>query len=283
MNRDGETIHSLGTGIIAGLASTVDLGGNAASATDTQVTSNDSQTVGQQRSFAVRAGATYTVTKYLGVVTGPAATRAQRAPAARAGQDPAGQPLRPACLHRRDNWTTAARVRGKTQGIQDDLAFRPVRARYVRIRSPRLLTAPRPCWRKSLRPRPALLRKLRDELTDAVNYLEVRLFAAPGSPVLGMSDSARFPYIGHRPCTRASGKADEVLTFVIHPLIHADDDVGPGQARRSQLVAITRLSKFPDAILRKKLKCCSVRSQVSGPIHRGRGPARYSPQVLELE
>lgn len=131
--------------------------------------------------------------------------------------------------------------------------------------------------------RPASLRKLRDELTDAVNYLEVGLFAVPGFSVFGMSDSARFAYIGHRPCTRASGRADEVLTFVVHPLIHADDDVGPGQARRSQLVAITRLSKFPDAILRKKLKCCSVRSQVSGPIHCGRGPARYSPQVLELE
>jgi len=98
-----------------------------------------------------------------------------------------------------------------------------------------------------------------------------------------MGDSARFAYIGHRPYTRASGKADEAATFVVHPLIHADDDVGPGQARRSQLVAIIKLGKFPDAILRKKLKCFSIRSQVSSPIHYGRGPARYSPQVLELE
>src|SRR6516225_6012895 len=116
--------------------------------------------------------------------------------------------------------------------------------------------------------RPASLGKLREELTDAVNYLEVRLFPVPGPSVLGMSDSARFAYIGHRPYTRASGKADEGLTFVVHPLIHADDHVGPGQARRSQLVAITILSKFPDALLRKKLKRFSVSSQVSGPIHR---------------
>src|SRR5215471_12993000 len=131
--------------------------------------------------------------------------------------------------------------------------------------------------------RPASLGKLRDELADAVNYLDVRLFPVPVFSVLGMSDSARFAYIGHRPYTRASGKADEVLTFVVHPLIHADDHVGPGQARRSQLVAITSLSKFPDTILRKKLKCFSVRGQVSGPLHCCRGPARYSPQVLELE
>ena len=74
------------------------------------------------------------------------------------------------------------------------------------------------------------LGKLRDELTDAVNYLEVRLFPAPGSSVVGMGDPARFAYIGHRPYARASRKADEVLTFVVHPLIHADDNAGPGQA-----------------------------------------------------
>jgi hypothetical protein len=31
------------------------------------------------------------------------------------------------------SWTTAAQVRGKTQGTQDELTFQPVRARYVRI------------------------------------------------------------------------------------------------------------------------------------------------------
>ena len=80
------------------------------------------------------------------------------------------------------------------------------------------------------RRRPASLGKLRDELTDAVNYLEVRLFPVPGLSVHGTSDSARFAYIGHRPYARASRKADEVLTFVVHPLIHADDNAGPGQA-----------------------------------------------------
>jgi trehalose/maltose hydrolase-like predicted phosphorylase len=91
-HQDWETIHTLGTGIIAGLASTVNLSSNAASATETQVTSNDSQTVGQQLSFAVTAGGTYTVTKYVGVVTAPAAASAaaaqqQSAAAAAAGFD----------------------------------------------------------------------------------------------------------------------------------------------------------------------------------------------------
>ena len=75
-HQDWETIRTLGTGIIAGLASTVDLSANAAGATDTQVSSNDPQTVGQQLSFAVTAGGTYTVTKYVGVVTAPDAASA---------------------------------------------------------------------------------------------------------------------------------------------------------------------------------------------------------------
>ena len=92
-HRDWETIQTLGTGIIAGLASTVNLSANAASATDTQVNSNDSQTVGQQLSFSVAAGSTYTVTKYVGVVTAPgaasaaAAAQQQSAAAAAAGFD----------------------------------------------------------------------------------------------------------------------------------------------------------------------------------------------------
>lgn len=90
---DWETIQTLGTGIIAGLASTVGLSGNAAAPTDTQVTSTNSQTVGQQLSFGVTAGGTYTVTKYVGVVTAPtaasaaASARQQSAAAAAAGFD----------------------------------------------------------------------------------------------------------------------------------------------------------------------------------------------------
>jgi trehalose/maltose hydrolase-like predicted phosphorylase len=90
-HQDWEAIHTLGTGIVAGLASTVNLSANAATATDTQVSSNDSQTVGQRLSFAVTAGSTYTVTKYVGVVTAPSAAsattsaRRQSAAAAAAG------------------------------------------------------------------------------------------------------------------------------------------------------------------------------------------------------
>src|SRR5581483_1225202 len=87
-HRDWETIHTLGTGIIAGLASTVNLSANAGAVADRQVTSSDSQTVGQQLSFGVKAGGTYTVTKYVGVVTAAsaasAAARARRQSAAAA-------------------------------------------------------------------------------------------------------------------------------------------------------------------------------------------------------
>jgi trehalose/maltose hydrolase-like predicted phosphorylase len=92
-HQDWETIKTLGTGIIAGLASTVNLSASAAGASDTQVSSTDAQTVGQQLSFPVTAGRTYTVTKYLGVVTAPSAAsaaasaRRQSAAAAAAGFD----------------------------------------------------------------------------------------------------------------------------------------------------------------------------------------------------
>jgi trehalose/maltose hydrolase-like predicted phosphorylase len=92
-HRDWETIRTLGTGIVAGLASTVGLSGNTAGATDTRVPSTDPQTVGQQLSFAVTAGSTYAVTKYVGVVTAPgsasaaAAAQQQSAAAAAAGFD----------------------------------------------------------------------------------------------------------------------------------------------------------------------------------------------------
>jgi trehalose/maltose hydrolase-like predicted phosphorylase len=90
-HRDWETIHTLGTGLIAGLASTVNLSANAGAVTDTQVSGSDSQTVGQQLSFGVTTGSTYTVTKYVGVVTAPgaasaaAAAQQQSAAAAAAG------------------------------------------------------------------------------------------------------------------------------------------------------------------------------------------------------
>jgi trehalose/maltose hydrolase-like predicted phosphorylase len=78
-HRDWETIHTLGTGITAGLASTVNLSANAEAPTDTRVASSDSQTVGQQLSFGVTAGRTYAVTKYVGVVTAPGAASAAAA------------------------------------------------------------------------------------------------------------------------------------------------------------------------------------------------------------
>jgi trehalose/maltose hydrolase-like predicted phosphorylase len=92
-HRDWETVQTLGTGIIAGLASTVNLSANAGPVTDTQATDNDSQTVGQKLSFGVSAGATYTVSKYVGVITAPSAASAaaaaqrQSAAAAAAGFD----------------------------------------------------------------------------------------------------------------------------------------------------------------------------------------------------
>jgi hypothetical protein len=109
--------------------------------------------------------------------------------------------------------------------------------------------------------------KLRDELADARNYLLVSLFPVPGSPLLGMSDSTWFAYISHRPYTRAGREADELLTLVMNPLIHANDNVGPGQPRRGQLVSVTGFGKFLDAILRKKPKCFTISGPISRPVH----------------
>jgi trehalose/maltose hydrolase-like predicted phosphorylase len=92
-HQDWETIQTMGTGIVAGLASTVKLSANAGTVSDTKVAGGDAQTVGQQLSFGVTAGGTYTVTKYVGVVTASAATgaaasaRQQSAAAAGAGFD----------------------------------------------------------------------------------------------------------------------------------------------------------------------------------------------------
>ena len=103
-----------------------------------------------------------------------------------------------------------------------------MRARYVRVQIAAATYGTPPMLEEITAPTASILGKLRDELTDAVNYLVVRLFPVPGFPVLGIGDPARFAYVIHRPYTRASRKADEVLTFVVHSLIHADDDAAPG-------------------------------------------------------
>src|SRR5215467_2099986 len=115
--------------------------------------------------------------------------------------------------------------------------------------------------------------KLGDEPADAFNYLLISFFSVQSFPALSMSDSSPFTYIRHRPCMRGVRKADELLTFVVNSLIHANDNVRPCQARRGQLVAILHFSKFPDAMLREKPKCFGVSSPVSYPIHCCRGPA----------
>jgi|SRR6516164_4006964 len=115
--------------------------------------------------------------------------------------------------------------------------------------------------------------KLGDELADAFNYLLISFFSVQSFPALSLDDSSRLAYIRHRPCMRGARKADKLLTFVVDSLIHADGNVRPCQARRGQLVAILRFSKFPDAMLREKPKCFGVGSPVSYPIHCCRGPA----------
>jgi trehalose/maltose hydrolase-like predicted phosphorylase len=67
--QDWETVKTQGTNLVAGLASRVGLSSNAANATDTPV-SGGSQSVGQRLGFAVTAGQSYTVTKYVGVASG---------------------------------------------------------------------------------------------------------------------------------------------------------------------------------------------------------------------
>jgi trehalose/maltose hydrolase-like predicted phosphorylase len=66
---DWETVSTQGTNLVAGLASRVGLSPNAANATDTPV-SGGSQSVGQRLGFAVAAGQSYTVTKYVGIASG---------------------------------------------------------------------------------------------------------------------------------------------------------------------------------------------------------------------
>ncbi|MBV9382522.1 MAG: discoidin domain-containing protein [Streptosporangiaceae bacterium] len=84
--RDWETIRTEGTGIIAGLASQIRLGPGAVQATGTPVTGSGPQSVGQQFTFGVTAGRSYTVTKYVGIETAGSA----RAAAAAARQQASG-------------------------------------------------------------------------------------------------------------------------------------------------------------------------------------------------
>jgi trehalose/maltose hydrolase-like predicted phosphorylase len=67
--RQWETIATQGTGIVAGLASRMELGRVASATSGTPVEVSAAQSVGQRVTLSVRAGTTYTVTKYVGVVT----------------------------------------------------------------------------------------------------------------------------------------------------------------------------------------------------------------------
>jgi trehalose/maltose hydrolase-like predicted phosphorylase len=89
--QDWVTVRTEGTGIIAGLASQLSLGPGAGQAADAQVAESDPQSVGQQLTFAVTAGRSYTVTKFAGIATAGTASgaamaaRQQAAAAADAG------------------------------------------------------------------------------------------------------------------------------------------------------------------------------------------------------
>jgi trehalose/maltose hydrolase-like predicted phosphorylase len=66
--RDSLAVRTLGTGIVATLASQLETSSNVQAATNTPVDGGP-QTVGQRLSFAVQAGRAYSVSKYVGVVT----------------------------------------------------------------------------------------------------------------------------------------------------------------------------------------------------------------------
>jgi trehalose/maltose hydrolase-like predicted phosphorylase len=78
-HRYWQAIRAKGTGLIAGLASQVVLGPGARQVTDTAGGSSSSQTVGQLIRFRVSSGHSYSVTKYVGIVTGPTAAAATAA------------------------------------------------------------------------------------------------------------------------------------------------------------------------------------------------------------
>jgi Glycosyl hydrolase family 65, N-terminal domain/NedA-like, galactose-binding domain len=68
--QDWESIQTMGTDLIAALASRAIVGTGAANVTDAAVTGGGPQTVGQRLSFGVTQGQTYTVTKYVGIAKG---------------------------------------------------------------------------------------------------------------------------------------------------------------------------------------------------------------------
>jgi trehalose/maltose hydrolase-like predicted phosphorylase len=76
--QDWETIRTLGTGLIAGLASQLTLAPAAGNTTDTPVASTNPQSVVQQLSFSVSSGRSYTVTKYVGIDTAAGAADAAK-------------------------------------------------------------------------------------------------------------------------------------------------------------------------------------------------------------
>ena len=74
-----QAIRAKGTGLIAGLASQVVVSPGARQVTDTAGGSSAAQTVGQRIQFRVSSGHSYSVTKYVGIVTGPTAAAATAA------------------------------------------------------------------------------------------------------------------------------------------------------------------------------------------------------------
>ena len=68
-SRIWESVRTQGTGLVAGLASTVDLSASAGHPAPQAVTGLPDQSVGQRFTFPVQAGHTYTATKYVGVAT----------------------------------------------------------------------------------------------------------------------------------------------------------------------------------------------------------------------
>jgi trehalose/maltose hydrolase-like predicted phosphorylase len=86
-----EAVRTMGTGITAALASRVTVQPRSAATGDTPVAADVEQTVGQRLDLSVHAGTTYTVTKYVGVVTSQlaadpvGAARSQAASAASTG------------------------------------------------------------------------------------------------------------------------------------------------------------------------------------------------------
>lgn len=75
---DWETVRTAGLGVTAGLASRVDISSNAGAAQETPI-SPGGQSIGQRFTFAVAAGRSYTVTKYVGVTSSNEATHPQTA------------------------------------------------------------------------------------------------------------------------------------------------------------------------------------------------------------